>query len=62
MKFDMDLHSVTISKGSSVNTKQLGSWKAGLDSQLNIEKPDDMRNLTAAIVYRIYTVVVRLVH
>lgn len=58
MKFDTDISSVTIRGGASVNTKNLGSWTAGLESPLNILNEDDMKNLTAALVYRIYTVVV----
>lgn len=59
MKFDMDISAVTINKGASVSTKYLGTWKAGLESTLNITSYEDMKNFTAAIVYRIYTVVVR---
>lgn len=58
MKFDMDISSVSILQGASVNTKQLGTWKAGLDTNLTIKDETEMKNLTAAVVYRIYTVVV----
>lgn len=57
MKFDADINAVTIRGGASVNTKSLGSWTAGLNNELKINAVDDMRNLTANIVYRIYTVV-----
>lgn len=57
MKFDMDISAVTISKGASDSTKPLGSWRAGLESPLSIGDSDGMKNLTAAIVYRIFTVV-----
>lgn len=43
-------------KGSSVGTIQLGSWKAGLDSELSLNNEEDMRNYTAAIVHRVATV------
>lgn len=56
----MDISAVTISKGASDSTKPLGSWRAGLDSPLNIADIGGMKNLTAAIVYRIFTVVVRI--
>lgn len=57
MKFEADINAVTIRSGASVNTKSLGTWTAGLNNELKINAVDDMRNLTANIVYRIYTVV-----
>lgn len=59
MKFDMDISSVSVLGGASVNTKNLGTWQAGLDSPLSIVETEDIKNLTAAVVYRVYTVVVR---
>lgn len=58
MKFDMDISAVSIFGGASVNTKNLGSWTAGLQSPLSIVETEDMKNLTADVVYRVYTVVV----
>lgn len=60
MKFDMDISSVSILGGASVNTKNLGSWTAGLSSPLSIVATEDIKNLTADVVYRVYTVVVLL--
>lgn len=57
MKFDADIHAVTIRAGASVNTKSLGTWTAGLNNELKINAIDEMKNLTANTVYRIYTVV-----
>ncbi|XP_055686801.1 ionotropic receptor 25a [Lutzomyia longipalpis] len=57
MKFDMDINAVSIRGGASVNTKTLGSWTSGLDATISIKNQEDMRNLTADVVYRIYTVV-----
>uniref|UniRef100_A0A8D8MDM1 Glutamate receptor ionotropic, kainate 3 n=1 Tax=Culex pipiens TaxID=7175 RepID=A0A8D8MDM1_CULPI len=57
MKFDMDISAVTIRGGASVSTKTLGKWEAGLDNPLRIANEGDMKNLTADIVYRVYTVV-----
>lgn len=58
MKFDMDISVVSVQGGSSVSTKNLGNWTAGLSSPILVKSADDMKNFTAAIVYRVYTVVV----
>lgn len=58
MKFDMDINAVSIRGGASVNTKNLGFWTSGLDATISIKNQEDMKNLTADVVYRIYTVVV----
>jgi ionotropic glutamate receptor len=55
MKFDMEISAVTIRGGASVNTKILGTWQSGLDNTLNVGNEEGMRNLSAAVVYRIYT-------
>lgn len=52
MKFEADIHAVTIRGGASVNTKNLGSWTAGLNNDLKINAIDDMKNLSANTVYR----------
>nr|QGW50660.1 ionotropic receptor 18 [Propsilocerus akamusi] len=57
MKFDVDIHAVTIRGGASVNTRNLGSWTAGLENPLQIQNEEDIKNLTADVVYRVYTVV-----
>lgn len=59
MKFDMEISAVSIRGGASVNTKSLGTWTSGLTSPININNAEDMKNLTADVVYRVYTVVVR---
>lgn len=58
MKFDMEISAVSVQGGSSVSTKNLGNWTAGLSSLLAIRNEPDMKNFTAAVVYRVYTVVV----
>lgn len=58
MKFDMEISAVSIRGGASVNTKSLGTWTSGLTSPININSAEDMKNLTADVVYRVYTVVV----
>lgn len=57
MKFEVDINAVTIRGGASVNTKVLGTWTAGLDNSLSIQNEEEIKNLTADVVYRIYTVV-----
>lgn len=58
MEFDMDISAVSVRGGASVNTKNLGSWTAGLNSALKVSAADDIANLSAATVYRVFTVVV----
>lgn len=58
MKFDMDMSVVSVQGGASVSTKNLGNWTASLNSPIMVKSDDDMKNFTAAIVYRVYTVVV----
>lgn len=60
MKFDMDISAVSVRGGASVNTKPLGTWTAGLTSPLDIIATDEIQNLTADVVYRVYTVVVNI--
>lgn len=50
MKFDADIHAVTIRAGASVNTKSLGTWTAGINNKLDIAAVDEMKNLTADTV------------
>ncbi|XP_055372265.1 ionotropic receptor 25a [Condylostylus longicornis] len=57
MKYEMDISVVSIRSGASVNTKSIGSWKAGLDAPLDVKDLEQMHNLTADTVYRVYTVV-----
>lgn len=61
MKFDMDISVVSVQGGASVSTKNLGNWTAGLNSQIMVKSSDDMKNFTAAVVYRVYTVVVSII-
>ena len=57
MKFEADINAVTIRGGASVSTKLLGTWTAGLNNELKIAAIEEMKNMTADIVYRVYTVV-----
>lgn len=58
MKFNMEMSVVSVQDGASVSTKSLGNWTAGLSSPLVVKSSEDMKNFTAAVVYRVYTVVV----
>lgn len=62
MKFDMDISVVSVQGGASVSTKNLGNWTAGLNSAIQVKSADDMKNFTAAVVYRVYTVVVCILY
>lgn len=61
MKFDMDMSVVSVQGGASVSTKVLGNWTAGLSSPIVVKSAEDMKNFTAAVVYRVYTVVVSFI-
>lgn len=58
LEFNMEMNAVSIRAGASVNTERLGSWTAGLRSPIVVTKPTEMQKLQAAVVYRVYTVVV----
>lgn len=60
MKFNMEMSVVSVQDGASVSTKSLGNWTAGLNSPLVVKSENDMKNFTAAVVYRVFTVVVRI--
>uniref|UniRef100_A0A182JSA2 Ionotropic glutamate receptor C-terminal domain-containing protein n=1 Tax=Anopheles christyi TaxID=43041 RepID=A0A182JSA2_9DIPT len=57
MKFDMDINAVSIRGGASVNTRSLGTWEASLNAPINVANEAEIKNLTADVVYRVYTVV-----
>lgn len=58
MKFDMDVKANNIVKGVTSASRALGTWSAGLNSTMSITDPKTMVSLTAAIIYRVYTVLV----
>nr|XP_040236493.2 ionotropic receptor 25a [Anopheles coluzzii] len=57
MKFDMDINAVSIRSGASVNTRSLGTWEASLNAPIIVANEAEIKNLTADVVYRVYTVV-----
>lgn len=58
MMFEMEVNSVSVRAGSSVGTRNLGRWSSGLNSPLRLSSTEDLINLTAEVVYRVYVVVV----
>lgn len=58
LEFGMEMNAVSIRAGASVNTERLGSWTTGLKSPIEVTKATEMQKLQAAVVYRVYTVVV----
>lgn len=58
MEFKMQLTAISIREGVNENIKFLGTWKAGLNNELNLVKANALSNYTADIVYRVVTVLV----
>lgn len=56
MKYEAEINAITIRGGASVSTKPLGTWTAGIDTNLTVTAAEEMKNLTANTVYRVYTV------
>lgn len=56
MQFNMQLFAVSVRDGASDKSINLGSWKAGLNSNITLLNPKIMKNFTADKVYRIVTV------
>lgn len=61
MEFNMQLSAVSIRSGSSDKSLNLGTWKAGFNNNISLIDSESMRNYTADIVYRVATVIVRIV-
>lgn len=56
MEFSTELLAITVKDGASISSHSLGSWKAGLSSNLTLTDPNNMSNYSAELVYRIVTV------
>ncbi|XP_044735980.1 ionotropic receptor 25a-like isoform X2 [Chrysoperla carnea] len=56
MEFNMQLAAVSIRDGASDKSELLGTWKAGLNNELNLVEENAMSNYTADIIYRVVTV------
>lgn len=59
MDFSMQLSAVGVRDGASDKSLLLGNWRAGFDNNLTLVDTTVMKNYTAAVVYRVVTVVVR---
>lgn len=60
MKFIMEMSAVSVQGGASVGTKPLGNWTADISAPIIVNSVEEMTNLSAAVVYRVFTVVVSL--
>lgn len=58
MQFLMDMSAVSIQGGASVSTRPLGNWSASINAPIIVNSVEEMANMTAAVVYRVFTVVV----
>lgn len=58
MEFNTRIEKVTIINSQSVSAETIGSWRAGLNSPLQIKDSSSMKNFSAVTVYRIVTVLV----
>lgn len=56
----MSINVLTVENGASVKSEQIGTWTAGLNNAIQVSNEDTLKNLSAATVYRIFTVVVSL--
>lgn len=56
MKFNMEISAVSVQGGTSVSTKPIGNWTADISAPIHVNSHDEISNMTAAVVYRIFTV------
>lgn len=54
----MEIEIRRLQAGQSVSNKIIGKWHAAIDSDLAIDNEESMKNITAATIYRVFTVVV----
>lgn len=55
MKFNMEISSVVLVNGP-VSTKSIGNWTADISAPIHVDSHEEIANLSAAVVYRVYTV------
>lgn len=58
MDFTMQMTAVGVREGASDKSVNLGTWKAGFNTNLSLLDPKSMTNYTADLVYRVVTVMV----
>lgn len=58
MKFTMEMSSVMLVNGP-VSTKAIGNWTADISAPIHVTSREEIANLSAAVVYRVFTVEVR---
>lgn len=58
MQFNMEMSVSYIINGMTVNKKELGGWTAGLKVPIFANSVNEMKEYTAALVFRVVTVVV----
>lgn len=54
--FQMRMEKVTVHNGQSISAETIGTWKAGLESNLNVKDTASLANLSAVTIYRVVTV------
>ncbi|KAF5269354.1 hypothetical protein FQA39_LY08746 [Lamprigera yunnana] len=57
MEFDMMITAVSIRDNKTDRPTELGKWKAGFTTELSLNQNNALQNYTAAIVYRVATVI-----
>lgn len=62
IEFDMNLSKLQMKDGNILSSESFGKWSSGFNNNLLIGSSDQMLKLKAAVVYRVYTVVVSLMH
>lgn len=62
MKFHMEIRAIRLNGtvSASVSTASFGTWLSGLNNAINVTEPKLMSTLSAAVIYRVATVVVRI--
>jgi len=58
LAFTLRLEKVSVVGGRLLEAEDLGSWPAGLESQLLVREPRSLANMTSITVYRIVTAIV----
>ncbi|XP_059474662.1 ionotropic receptor 25a [Neocloeon triangulifer] len=57
LAFTLRLEKVSVVGGRALEAEDLGSWPAGIESQLLVREPRSLANLTSVTVYRVVTAI-----